>query len=336
MHATPTRHRDSAGPRLHSRPDAAGPPSVADLLRARATRRSLVPHEDGVSIALVVEGGAMRGVISAGMVWALEDLGLTSAFDAVYGASAGSINAAYFLAGQAGIGTTIYFQDINNRSFIDLSRPLRGRPIVNLGFLIDDVARERKRLDTARVLASATPLTVLATDVDSRTSVAFRGFASSEQLFGALRAGATMPVVAGGPCRFQGHCLLDASLSEPIPLPTAEAAGHTHIVVLLTRSGAMQERPSAFDRYFVGPRLRRISPELANRYLTRSGPYKTIVEAIESGSGLSGHTSVTGVRVEGLRVSKLECRPNVLSNAAQRGYAAAMAIFGPAESVDVR
>ena len=35
----------------------------------------------------------MRGVVSAGMVWALEELRLTSAFDVVYGSSAGALNA---------------------------------------------------------------------------------------------------------------------------------------------------------------------------------------------------------------------------------------------------
>ena len=57
----------------------------------------------------------------------------------MYGSSAGAINAAYFLAGQARLGTTIYYEDINNAQFIDLLRPLRGRPIVDLGFLLDDV-----------------------------------------------------------------------------------------------------------------------------------------------------------------------------------------------------
>ena len=86
----------------------------------------------------------MRGVISAGMVSALETLGLTHAFDGIYGSSAGAINAAYFLAGQAAVGTAIYYEDINNRQFIDLRRALTGRPIVDLGFLLDDVARQRK------------------------------------------------------------------------------------------------------------------------------------------------------------------------------------------------
>jgi predicted patatin/cPLA2 family phospholipase len=269
----------------------------------------------------------MRGVVSAGMVWALEDLGYTQAFDAIYGSSAGAVNAAYFLAGQAGLGTAIYFEDINNRSFIDLSRALRGRPIVNLDFLLDDVARHRKPLAVQHVIDSPTTLSVLATDVDTRSSITFDDFGTAARLFGALRAGATMPVVAGGPFEHEGRRLLDASLTEPIPVPTAESRGHTHVVVLLTRSGAMSDRPSAFDRYFVGPRLHRISPDLALRYLARSGPYSAVVNAINAGTGLSGRASVLGIRVDGLRVSKLETRHAVLYHAARRGYDVAMSVF---------
>ena len=116
----------------------------------------------------------MRGVISAGMVSALEELGLTDAFDAVYGSSAGAINAAYFLAGQARLGTTIYYEDINNARFISLLRVLGGRPIVNLGFLLDEIACRRKPLDVARVFAAASPLHVLATDVDTQMAVALK------------------------------------------------------------------------------------------------------------------------------------------------------------------
>lgn len=274
----------------------------------------------------------MRGVVSAGMVWALEDLGLTHAFDAIYGASAGAFNAAYFLARQAGLGATIYLEDINTRAFIDFARPLRGRPIVDLAYLLDDVARRRKRLDVDRVLTSPTSLSVLATDVDRRESVTFGAFATSDALFGALRAGATMPVVAGGPFEFDGRRFLDASLSEPIPLAAAETGGHTHVVALLTRNGVMRPRPSAFDRYYVGPRLRAISPELAARYLARSRPYAATLEAIDSGLGFGGSASVLGIRAAGPPVARLERRRPVLAAAAQHGYDAVMAVFGDARS----
>jgi predicted patatin/cPLA2 family phospholipase len=303
--------------------------TVVEILRARVARGSRPPHDDGASVALAVEGGAMRGVISAGMVTALEELGYGDAFDAVYGSSAGAINAAYFLAGQAGLGTTIYHQDINNRRFIDLSRPLRGRSIVDLAFLLDDVARRRKRLDTDRVLGARAGLTILATDVAREASCAFTRFTNADDLFHAMRAGATMPIIAGGPYFYDDRLCLDASLSEPIPVPTAESAGHTHVVVLLTRSGAMRPRPSGLDRYFVGPRLRRLSPGLAARYLGRSVPYAELLAAIDTGWGPQRRAAVLPVRVDGLHVSRLECRQHVLQAAARRGYDAVVELFGP-------
>ncbi len=54
-------------------------------------------RDDGLRIALIIEGGGMRGVISAGMALALDELGLVPAFDAVYGASAGAITGAWLL-----------------------------------------------------------------------------------------------------------------------------------------------------------------------------------------------------------------------------------------------
>eukprot|EP00535_Pseudo-nitzschia_heimii_P000069 CAMPEP_0197180954 /NCGR_PEP_ID=MMETSP1423-20130617/5381_1 /TAXON_ID=476441 /ORGANISM="Pseudo-nitzschia heimii, Strain UNC1101" /LENGTH=684 /DNA_ID=CAMNT_0042631103 /DNA_START=380 /DNA_END=2431 /DNA_ORIENTATION=- len=51
-------------------------------------------------IALVVEGGGMRGCVSAGMVCAIHCLGLSDTIDVVYGSSAGAVIAAYFVSKQ--------------------------------------------------------------------------------------------------------------------------------------------------------------------------------------------------------------------------------------------
>jgi predicted patatin/cPLA2 family phospholipase len=53
------------------------------------------------------------------------DICCRDAFDAVYGASAGAINATYFLTGQRD-GVDIYAEDIANKTFCDLGR-LVGR-----------------------------------------------------------------------------------------------------------------------------------------------------------------------------------------------------------------
>jgi hypothetical protein len=61
-------------------------------------------RQDNFRIALAIEGGAMRGVVSSGMLAGLEYLGVLPAFDVIYGTSAGAINGAYFVAGQAAWG----------------------------------------------------------------------------------------------------------------------------------------------------------------------------------------------------------------------------------------
>jgi predicted patatin/cPLA2 family phospholipase len=302
-------------------------PSLVDILRARAARASSAPHGDGVRVALAIEGGGMRGVVSAGMVAGLEALGMTRAFDAVYGSSAGALNGAYFLAGQAAFGATIYSEDINNRSFIDLTRPLRGRPIVDLAFLLDDVAVRRKSLHVDRVLASPSPLRALATDVATTRAAVLADFTDAQALFGALAAGARMPVIAGDPVSYRGRLYLDASLSEPIPIASAELDGFTHVLVLLTRPDDAEHRLSWFDRVYVVPRLKRVSPALSQRYATRFGPYKAIIESLRAGHGPAGRALAVTVRPTGRAVSKLERRPEVLVAAAAAGRDAVLALF---------
>ena len=236
----------------------------------------------------------MRGVVSAGMVSALEERGMTGVFDAVYGSSAGAINAAYFLAGQARMGTTIYYEDINNRRFIDLGRSVRGLPVVDLGFLVDEVAVRTKPLDCQRVIASPSRFTVMATDVEAACRAPLRDFSDGPSLLGALRAGATMPVLAGSPVRWRDREYLDASLTEPIPVPLAEADGHSHLLVLLTRPSEMPTQLSPLDRWFVLPRLQRLSPRLAELYRGRGGPYGALLADIAAGRGPGGTARVLG------------------------------------------
>jgi predicted patatin/cPLA2 family phospholipase len=88
-------------------------------------------------MALAIEGGAMRGTISAGMALALDELGLVDAFDAVYGASAGAITGAWLLSRQEGLrGWT---EPAYARAFIRRSGLLRGRPVADVRALIEEL-----------------------------------------------------------------------------------------------------------------------------------------------------------------------------------------------------
>ncbi|CAM9219890.1 unnamed protein product, partial [Discosporangium mesarthrocarpum] len=82
-------------------------PVIRAILERKAARSIPSGRTDGMRIALSIEGGGMRGCVGAGMVSCLHYLGLADSFDAVYGASAGSLVGAYFVSRQSN-GTAVY------------------------------------------------------------------------------------------------------------------------------------------------------------------------------------------------------------------------------------
>src|SRR4051794_32224384 len=106
--------------------------TVLDVIRARAAAGSLPGRrEDAHVVSLAVEGGGMRGVVSAGMCAGLEAAGLGGGVDRVYGCSAGALSGCFTAAGQAALWATT-FEDTASREFIDPARVLRRRPVLDM------------------------------------------------------------------------------------------------------------------------------------------------------------------------------------------------------------
>ena len=77
-----------------------GQHQVLQAIRARVMSDSKPgARGDGLKIGLAIEGGGMRGCVSAGMAVCLDKLGLSDCFDVVYGSSAGALVGGYFVSG---------------------------------------------------------------------------------------------------------------------------------------------------------------------------------------------------------------------------------------------
>jgi predicted acylesterase/phospholipase RssA len=97
--------------------------------RARSGSRRF-GRSDPHRVCLAIEGGGMRGAVSAGMCVSLEAVGLVPAFDRDYGVSAGALNAWATAVGQAALGVT-HYQDAVSYGVINRMRPLVGRPVID-------------------------------------------------------------------------------------------------------------------------------------------------------------------------------------------------------------
>ena len=77
---------------------------------------------DTARLALAIEGGGMRGAVSAGMAAAIGCLGLCDTFDTVYGSSAGSVVGAYMISRQMCVDVYLSLLTAAKRTFVSKGR----------------------------------------------------------------------------------------------------------------------------------------------------------------------------------------------------------------------
>jgi predicted patatin/cPLA2 family phospholipase len=261
---------------LNEAPAPSGPAWTVDhpvLVELRKRRgegsrpRDRRAADNPVKIGLAVEGGGMRGVVSGGMLYALEDLGLTRAFDAVYGMSSGAINAAYFLLGESWLPLSIYYDDLTTKRFIDFARPLRAQSIMDLDYVFDEVIVRRKPLDLDGVLASDVPLHVGITFVDKLQTVLVRDFTDPDDLRDALRATMWLPGAVQGTTTFRGDRALDGGVLTAHPYALAAADGCTHVLSLSTHQIHAPRNYNPVALRFAYRYLERLCAGLGDGYL---------------------------------------------------------------------
>ena len=114
---------------------------VLQVIAQRVKTNSTPGHRfpgDTAHIALSIEGGGMRGAVSAGMAAAIASLGLTDAFDSVYGSSAGSIVGSYMISRQMCVDVYTQVLPAAKEKFASKTRVMAG---LGVGVVNDLVQR---------------------------------------------------------------------------------------------------------------------------------------------------------------------------------------------------
>jgi predicted patatin/cPLA2 family phospholipase len=314
---------------------------VVEVLRARRYEDSRPGiRSDGYKVALAVEGGGMRGIISAAMMTAIKDRGLENAFDEIYAVSAGAVNSAYFVAGYGWYGLSIYYDDLTGDEFFDPRRALRHQAPLSLDYVTDIVMESRKPLDFDAVLSTKAGLHIAASSVDAITPRDFTGFDGKEQFKATIRASACLPLVGGPPVVIGGERFLDGGTLLAHPFLLARESGCTHVVVLSTRtSEAFRATPTSSQR-FIAWRLGQLRTGLGLRYLETLKEYGPLRREIKAASDArTGPPYVLDVACPdgSHRVSRLTRDPGTLFGGIRAGYSAmAQALDGKPRTAYLR
>lgn len=255
------------------------PSNVVDVLKNRR-QNEYIPNklDDGYKVGLVVEGGGMRGLISCAAIDALYQLGFGNCFDSLYGTSAGAINCSYFLSGQITVGTSIYYENLIGKNFINICR---WPSPMNIHYLFDDWITRGKALAVDKVLNSPASFDVFTTEVSTGRSKVFNNKELNRSEFiKALRASSSTPMFSTNKETISGVKCNDGLINDGIPIEKAIKDGCTHIVVLLTREYGFRKKETFIVSLLENLRLINYSKQYKAAFKERIEKYNKSLDFI--------------------------------------------------------
>lgn len=189
---------------------------------------------------LVLEGGAMRGMFTAGVLDTLMENGITA--DLVVGVSAGALFGVNYLSGQKGRAIRYNKRFNSDPDYLGLRPLLREGNIVSTEYAYTRVPHELDPFDDETYQASGVPFYAVVTNVHTGQPEYIHIRSVYEQM-DVLRASGSMPFVSHS-VTIDGKRYLDGGISDSIPFLWMAKQGCDKIVVVLTRDIHYRKKPS--------------------------------------------------------------------------------------------
>jgi len=170
-------------------------------------------------VALVLEGGGMRGIYTAGVIDVLLEQGLDQRFYVVWGVSAGATNASTFKARQIGRTCRDYLAFRDDDRFMSMKSFVRTGNVAGASFIYSDLQYARDPLDFATFNANPMRCMAVLSDVTFGTA-AYMEISELPRDTDRVRASASLPVLSEI-VELDGHRYLDGGTCDSVPVEVA-------------------------------------------------------------------------------------------------------------------
>lgn len=193
------------------------------------------------TVAMVIQGGGMRGVYSAGILGCFLNEGLQEGFKHVIANSAGALNAGYFLSRQSG-AVNVYIDLLSNKRFIDLKRQSKK---IDIDYMVYVALHNYYPIDLKALNETKTKFHVIVTDAQSGKRVIISDHQKFQQIYEEFRATSALPIFYDKAVKLNRRYFIDGGVSDLIPVMVAGNYHPTDIVVIMTRPLADYKRRMA-------------------------------------------------------------------------------------------
>lgn len=223
---------------------------------------------------LVLEGGGMRGIYTAGVLDVFMEQGMR--FDGVIGVSAGAIHGCSFVSEQKGRSIRYYKKYCNDKRFMSFHNWLRTGDIAGEKFCYHDLPDRLDPYDYEAFDRTDTEFYVTCSNVETGKPEHLR-ITNMHGQIDLMRASASLPYVSRI-VKFGGMKLLDGGCTDSIPVLAFRELGFTKTVVVLTRHKGYVKEPESIRLASV---LYHRYPKFVQAIQNRHNAYNATIQQIE-------------------------------------------------------
>ena len=225
--------------------------------------------------AIVVEGGAMRGVFASGVLDAFLEQDYKP-FDFAIGVSAGASNLIGYLTDYPHRSINVITKLATSKRFFDPTRFLKGGDLIDVKWLFEESNRLYP-VDEAK-LFEGIPFLAATTNVNTGKADYYR--VNRHNFHNAMEATTALPIAyKHTPC-FSGGCYTDGGVADSIPVREAHRRGARDITVILSHPLAYEKKP--VKTLWLMKKLFAEHPQMAEAMLRRSENYNESLDFIRN------------------------------------------------------
>ncbi len=224
--------------------------------------------------ALVLEGGAMRGMYTAAVLDVF--MAKNISFDSVTAVSAGALFGVNFLSGQSGRVIRYNKRFNSDKNYMGLLPLIKEGNIVSTDYAYHDVPYELDPFDDEKFKASGVPFYATVTNIKTAKAEYIRIKSVFEQM-DILRASGSLPFVSKI-VKINGREYLDGGIADSIPFSYPLSMGCDKLVVIVTRDMNYRKKPMSS---VLAKLCYRKYPEFQNSLLNRHNMYNNSIEELQ-------------------------------------------------------
>ena len=266
---------------------------------------------------LVLEGGAMRGMFTCGVLDVFLEEGIE--FDGAVGVSAGATFGCNIKSKQHGRALRYNKKYCADKRYHSVSSLLTTGDIYNVKFCYDELPYKLDKWDIETFSSSPMEFYCVATDIKTGKPVYHKCLTGGKEDIVWIQASASMPLVSR-PVDIDGGKYLDGGISDSIPLKFMEEKGYDDNLVIETQPVDYIKKPQSYMALvrFMLRKYPDMIKAMENRYIMYNEEKKYIRE-----KELSGEIKV--IRPDApLNISPIEKDPAQLQRVYEHGRAKAL------------